>query len=110
MEKHLGDQRRGEILMGGIRLALLGPPNAGKSSLLNKLSKDTIFIFFLLFNPRKARCDTAIVSDIAGTTRDIIEGRLDLGGMPLVIIDTAGIRSSPGDAIETEGIKRALTA
>lgn len=87
---HLADSRKGERLRDGVRLALLGPPNAGKSSLLNQLAKR----------------DVAIVSDIAGTTRDVIETHLDIKGYPVVISDTAGLRTS-SDVIEEEGIKRA---
>ena len=71
-------------------IAIIGPPNAGKSSLLNLL----------------ARRDAAIVSETAGTTRDVIEVHLDLGGWPVVLADTAGLRES-GDAIEQEGVRRA---
>ncbi len=88
---HLDDAGRGEALREGVRLAIIGPPNAGKSSLLNAL----------------ARRDVAIVSDIAGTTRDVIEVRLDLGGVLVIAADTAGLRES-GDAIEAEGVRRAL--
>lgn len=86
---HLGD-RRGERLRDGVSIAIVGPPNAGKSSLLNLL----------------ARRDAAIVSETAGTTRDIIEVHLDLGGWPVVLADTAGLRDS-SDAIEQEGVRRA---
>ena len=86
---HLAD-RRGERLRDGVHIAIIGPPNAGKSSLLNLL----------------ARRDAAIVSEIAGTTRDVIEVHLDLGGWPVVLADTAGLRES-GDAIEQEGVRRA---
>ncbi len=86
---HLDDQR-GERLREGISIAIIGPPNAGKSSLLNLL----------------ARRDAAIVSETAGTTRDIIEVHLDLGGWPVVLADTAGLRAS-ADAIEQEGVRRA---
>lgn len=89
--KHLNDNRKGELLRSGIKLAILGAPNVGKSSLLNFLMQR----------------DVAIVSNIEGTTRDIIEGHLDIGGYPIILQDTAGIRSS-SDAIEQEGIKRAL--
>jgi tRNA modification GTPase len=82
----------GERIRRGFRVALCGPPNAGKSSLLNAL----------------AQRDVAIVSPIAGTTRDIIEVHLDLGGYPVILCDTAGIRLSH-DPIEQEGIKRART-
>lgn len=86
---HLGD-RRGERLREGVHIAIIGPPNAGKSSLLNLL----------------ARRDAAIVSETAGTTRDVIEVHLDLGGWPVVLADTAGLRDSR-DAIEQEGVRRA---
>ncbi len=86
---HLAD-RRGERLREGLSIAIIGPPNAGKSSLLNLL----------------ARRDAAIVSEAAGTTRDVIEVHLDLGGWPVVLADTAGLRESP-DAIEREGVRRA---
>ncbi|WP_375359167.1 tRNA uridine-5-carboxymethylaminomethyl(34) synthesis GTPase MnmE [Candidatus Tisiphia endosymbiont of Neophilaenus lineatus] len=89
--KHLNDNRRGELLRTGIKLTILGTPNVGKSSLLN----------FLM------RRDVAIVSNIEGTTRDIIEGHLDIGGYPIILQDTAGIRAS-NDLIELEGIKRAI--
>ena len=86
---HLED-KRGERLRDGLHIAIIGPPNAGKSSLLNLL----------------AQRDAAIVSDIAGTTRDVIEVHLDLGGWPVVLADTAGLRAS-SDAIEQEGVRRA---
>jgi tRNA modification GTPase len=88
---HVEDGGRGEIIRDGLRIALIGPPNAGKSSLLNVL----------------ARRDVAIVSETPGTTRDVIEVRLDLGGFPVVVADTAGLREA-GDAIEEEGVRRAL--
>ena len=86
---HLSDGRRGEILRDGLSVALIGPPNSGKSSLLNML----------------AGRDAAIVSSVAGTTRDVIEVHLDLGGYPVILADTAGIRDS-ADAIEQEGMRR----
>jgi len=93
---HLNDNRRGERLREGIHIAILGAPNAGKSSLLNLLAKR----------------DVAIVSPTAGTTRDIIEAHLDLAGYPVIIADTAGLRADTGGdahaAIESEGIRRAL--
>jgi tRNA modification GTPase len=89
--KHLDDDNRGEILREGFRVVLAGPPNVGKSSLLNALAKR----------------DAAIVSEEAGTTRDVIEVRLDLDGLPVIISDTAGIREALG-AIEEEGIRRTL--
>ncbi len=88
---HLDDGHRGERLRDGVSVAILGPPNAGKSSLLNAL----------------AQRDIAITSETAGTTRDVIEARLDLGGYPVLIADTAGLRQS-ADAIEQEGVRRAL--
>ncbi|MDA1089126.1 MAG: tRNA uridine-5-carboxymethylaminomethyl(34) synthesis GTPase MnmE [Proteobacteria bacterium] len=89
---HLKDGRRGERLRGGFQIAIIGPPNAGKSSLLNQL----------------ARRDAAIVSETAGTTRDVIEVHLDLGGYPVTVADTAGLRDVGEDEkIEAEGIRRA---
>jgi tRNA modification GTPase len=82
--------RTGERLREGLSVVLAGPPNAGKSTLLNTL----------------ARRDVAIVSPMAGTTRDIIEVHCDLGGLPVIVIDTAGLRES-GDAVEQEGVSRA---
>ncbi|HZB62519.1 MAG TPA: tRNA uridine-5-carboxymethylaminomethyl(34) synthesis GTPase MnmE [Microvirga sp.] len=82
--------RTGERLREGLSVVLAGPPNAGKSTLLNTL----------------ARRDVAIVSPMAGTTRDIIEVHCDLGGLPVIVIDTAGLRVS-GDAVEQEGVSRA---
>jgi len=81
---------RGERLREGFQVVIAGPPNAGKSTLLNAL----------------ARRDVAIVSPVAGTTRDIIEVRCDLGGLPVIFVDTAGLRESR-DEIEREGIARA---
>jgi tRNA modification GTPase len=91
MAAHLADARGGEILRDGFRVVIAGPPNAGKSSLLNAL----------------ARRDAAIVSAEAGTTRDVIEVRLNLDGYPVILMDTAGIREALG-AIEAEGIRRTL--
>ncbi len=88
---HLDDGHRGERLRDGLSIAILGPPNAGKSSLLNRL----------------ARREAAIVSAQAGTTRDVIELYLDLGGYPVMLADTAGLRATADD-IEAEGIRRAL--
>ncbi len=87
---HLRDGRRGERLRDGLHIAIIGSPNVGKSSLLNLL----------------ARRDAAIVSETAGTTRDVIEVHLDLGGYPVVVADTAGLREG-GDAVESEGVRRA---
>lgn len=91
MQAHLADNRRGERLRDGLHVAILGAPNAGKSSLLNRL----------------AGREAAIVSATAGTTRDVIEIHLDLGGWPVVLADTAGLREAGGE-IEAEGIRRAL--
>ena len=90
---HLDDARQGEIIRDGYRIVLMGPPNAGKSSLLNAL----------------ARRDVAIVTSVAGTTRDLIESALDINGIKVVLIDTAGIRQTQ-DEIEQEGISRATQA
>jgi tRNA modification GTPase len=89
--RHRADGHRGERLRDGIMVAIVGPPNAGKSSLLNRI----------------ARRDAAIVSPVAGTTRDIVEVAIDLAGYPVVLADTAGLRES-ADAIEQEGLRRAL--
>ena len=91
IEKILNDQKVGEKIREGFKIAIIGPVNAGKSSLLNYLSKR----------------DVAIVSEIAGTTRDVIETYLNLDGYPVIISDTAGIRESI-DEIEKKGIKLAL--
>lgn len=90
MERHLADGRRGEIIRDGLRVAIVGPPNVGKSTLLNAL----------------AGREAAIVSDIPGTTRDIVEVRLDLDGYVVALADTAGQRHSD-DPIEQEGVRRA---
>jgi tRNA modification GTPase len=88
---HLSDSGRGERVRDGFRIAILGAPNAGKSSLLNAL----------------ARREAAIVSDIPGTTRDVVEIRLVLAGFPVWVADTAGLRET-ADAVEAEGVRRAL--
>lgn len=90
MEAHLGDHRRGERLRDGISIAIVGPVNAGKSTLLNVL----------------AQRDAAITSPVPGTTRDVIEVVLDLGGYPVIVADTAGLRES-ADVVEREGLRRA---
>ncbi|KAI0829337.1 tRNA modification GTPase TrmE [Trametes gibbosa] len=87
---HLSDNRRGEILRSGIRLAIFGPPNAGKSSLLNFL----------------AQREAAIVTPVPGTTRDILELSLDVGGLPVIVADTAGLRMTD-DVVEKIGVERA---
>lgn len=88
---HLDDDRRGERVREGFVIALIGAPNAGKSSLLNRL----------------ARRDAAIVTDIPGTTRDVVEVRLVLAGFPVILADTAGLREAV-DQVEAEGVRRAL--
>jgi tRNA modification GTPase len=91
IKRILNDNKIGEIIREGFKIAILGPANAGKSSLLNHL----------------ANRDVAIVSEVAGTTRDIIEVHLNLDGYPVIISDTAGIRDSKNE-IEAKGIKLAL--
>jgi len=91
MRAHLADRLRGERLRDGIVVAVIGAANVGKSSLINAI----------------ARREVAIVSPIAGTTRDLIEVPLDLGGYPVILTDTAGLREG-GDEIEREGIRRAV--
>ena len=91
IKKLLNDQKVGERIREGFKIAIVGPTNAGKSTLLNYLSKR----------------DVAIVSEIAGTTRDVIETHLNIDGLPVTISDTAGIRESK-DEIEKKGIKLAL--
>ena len=99
IEEHLNDNRRGERLRDGIHIAIVGAPNAGKSSLLNMLAKR----------------DIAIVSPMAGTTRDVLEAHLDLGGYPVILADTAGLRpdqvtdDGSHGSIESEGIRRAIS-
>ncbi len=91
IKKILDDQKVGEIIREGFKIAIVGPTNAGKSSLLNNLSNREV----------------AIVSEIAGTTRDVVETHLNIDGYPVIISDTAGIRDSQ-DEIEKKGIKLSL--
>ena len=91
IERILDDQKVGERIREGFKIAILGPTNAGKSSLLNHLSNR----------------DVAIVSEIAGTTRDVIETHLNIDGYPVIVSDTAGIRESKNE-IEKKGIKLSL--
>tara|TARA_B100000965_G_scaffold329610_1_gene293121 strand:- start:706 stop:2037 length:1332 start_codon:yes stop_codon:yes gene_type:complete len=91
IQKTLDDQKVGERIREGFKIAIVGPTNAGKSSLLNYLS----------------RREVAIVSELAGTTRDVIETHLNIDGLPVVVSDTAGIRKSKNE-IEKKGIKLAL--
>jgi tRNA modification GTPase len=86
----LEDGRRGEILRDGFQVVIAGPPNAGKSTLLNRL----------------AQRDVAIVTAVPGTTRDLLEVHLDLGGVPVTLVDTAGLRET-GDEVERIGVERA---
>lgn len=91
LDAHIASASRGEILRDGFKVVIAGPPNAGKSSVLNAL----------------ARRDVAIVSPEAGTTRDVIETRLDIGGVPVLVADTAGLRESDVvGTIELEGMRR----
>ena len=90
IDAKLGDSGVGERVRSGFRVAIVGPPNVGKSSLLNALAKR----------------DAAIVSDIAGTTRDVVEVHLEIGGFLMIVADTAGLRESD-DPIEREGTRRA---
>jgi tRNA modification GTPase len=91
IKKIVNDRKVGERIREGFKIAILGPTNAGKSSLINHLSNR----------------DVAIVSEIAGTTRDVIETHLNIDGYPVIISDTAGIRESK-DEIEKKGIKLSL--
>jgi tRNA modification GTPase len=92
MEKHLDDNGRGQMLRNGVTIALVGPPNAGKSSLLNLLAQGAF----------------SIVSDEAGTTRDVVEAKIDLHGFPLILQDTAGLNPATSiGKVEQEGISRA---
>ena len=97
MDEHLSDNNKGERLRDGVHVAIIGAPNAGKSTLLNAFAKR----------------EMAIVSDIEGTTRDILEAHLDIAGYPVILSDTAGLRPSmlgqnDQDKIESEGIRRAV--
>lgn len=91
IEAHLSDGRKGEILRNGVRTVIIGEPNVGKSSLLNHL----------------VQRNAAIVTSIAGTTRDIVELNVDISGYPVVLADTAGLAKFTDDVVEKEGIRRA---
>ena len=90
----LADARRGRVIREGLTVAIVGRPNAGKSSLFNRL----------------AGAARAIVTDVPGTTRDLLTERVDIGGVPFTLVDTAGLRGAATDAIEEEGIARARQA
>ena len=92
INNHLNDNKKGERLRNGLNIAIIGSANAGKSTLLNHLTNN----------------ETAIVSHIAGTTRDVLETQINFSGYPIIISDTAGIRKNSNDIIEKEGIKRAI--
>jgi len=91
LSEALSQSARGETVRHGVDIAIIGAPNAGKSSLINRLSGK----------------DTAIVSDVAGTTRDVVEAHFELAGLPVRVSDTAGLRKTE-DKIEAEGVRRAL--
>ena len=92
--RHLADGKRGETLRSGLKCSLVGPPNAGKSSLLNLL----------------AARPAAIVSSIPGTTRDIVSVRLEIGGVAVAVDDTAGLRGEGADEVEEEGMRRSAAS
>lgn len=91
IKAHLDDSHRGELVRDGLYITVIGKPNSGKSTLVNALAKREV----------------AIVSETAGTTRDVIEVRMDLGGYAVTVADTAGLREA-AEAIEAEGVRRAL--
>lgn len=91
IESHLNDGRKGERLRLGVKTVILGEPNVGKSSFLNLLCQKSI----------------SIVTSIEGTTRDVIESNFNIGGYPIVLADTAGLRKDTKDVVEIEGIARA---
>lgn len=94
IEEHLNSSLKGELLRSGIKVAIFGPPNAGKSSLLNIITGR----------------DASIVSPEPGTTRDIVESIIDIGGFPVIISDTAGLRDGlEVGLVEREGVRRAKT-
>ena len=94
LERLLADARRGRVIRDGMTVAIVGSPNVGKSSLFNRLVGSA----------------RAIVTEVAGTTRDLLTERIDVGGIPLTLVDTAGLRLTTHDAIEAEGIARARLA
>jgi tRNA modification GTPase len=94
IDRLLADARRGRLLREGLTVAIVGRPNAGKSTLFNRL----------------VGAERAIVTDVAGTTRDLLTERIDLDGIPVTLVDTAGLRAEPANSIEEEGISRARSA
>jgi tRNA modification GTPase len=94
LDRLLADAKRGRMIREGLTAVVVGPPNAGKSSLFNRL----------------AGSERAIVTEIPGTTRDLVTERVDIGGIPFTLVDTAGVRGEASDAIEEEGIARARRA
>ncbi len=94
IENHLAISEKAASIVNGLSIAIAGPPNVGKSTIMNLLSRE----------------EASIVSDIAGTTRDIVQVKMEIGGVGVTIYDTAGIRENPSDTIEAEGIKRAQSA
>src|SRR5204862_4946438 len=90
----LADAARGRMIRDGVTAAIVGRPNAGKSSLFNRL----------------AGASRAIVTDVPGTTRDLLTERIDIGGIPFTFVDTAGVGGAAADPIEAEGIARARQA
>jgi tRNA modification GTPase len=94
VESLLGEARRGRLIRDGLHVVIAGRPNTGKSSLFNRL----------------AGANRAIVTDVPGTTRDLLTEVVDIGGIPVTLVDTAGVRAEPSDAIEAEGMARAAGA
>src|SRR5258708_9880913 len=90
----IADARRGRLIREGFQVAIVGRPNVGKSSLFNAL----------------AGAARAIVTAVPGTTRDLVSERIDVDGVPVTLVDTAGMRATPENPIEEEGIARARIA
>ena len=117
IQKHLFDNRRGEVIRSGIKMAIFGPPNAGKSSLFNFLGNHYSIAISLFNRPSQstksllciANRPASIVTPIPGTTRDVLELTLDIGGLPVVVADTAGLRETD-DLVEGIGVQRGVEA